>query len=146
MTTNRQSAAAETWQRTLSGIPTTFGRIAYLASLRNVNKGTYEHFGFSQRIGEMETDRILRASHVSVFEEWLCFGLEQQKQELEEYFSGLGEDRREIVASWVTVEPYGDWVPAESRDVERQLFFTDLGVVLELLRTDYGVASRDPDS
>ena len=34
---------------------------------------------------------------MSVFQEWLCFGLERQKEELEEYFSGLEGDRREIV-------------------------------------------------
>ena len=52
----------------------------------------------------------------------------------------------EIIANWLTVEPYGNWVPGESRDVERKLFYADLAVVLELIRTEYGVASRDPDS
>jgi hypothetical protein len=146
MTPTGESVAAETWQRTLSTIPTIFGRVAYLASLRNVNKGCYEHFGLAQRIGEAEADRILRNSHLAVFEEWLCFGVERQKDELEEYISGLEGDRREIVATWVTLHPYEDWVPAESRDVERKLFSSDLALVLELIRTDYGVASRDPDS
>lgn len=146
MAINREPAAAESWQRTLSKIPTQLGRLAYLASLRDVNKGTYEHFGMAQRIGEVEVNRILRRSHLAVFQEWLCFGLERQKRELEEYFSGLEGDRREIVSNWLTLEPYGNWVPADSRDVERKLFYADLGVVLELMRSDYGVASPDPDS
>ena len=91
-------------------------------------------------------DRMIRRSHLSIFQEWLCFGLEQQKQELEEYFSGLEGDRREIVANWLTLEPYSSWVPAESRDVERKLFHADLSVILEMIRTEYGVSSRDPDS
>jgi hypothetical protein len=143
---NREAAIGECWQRTLAAIPTLIGRLAYLASLRNVNTGSYEHFGLTQRIGEGEVDRMLRRSHMSVFQEWLCFGLERQKEELEEYFSGLEGDRREIVANWLTLEPYGNWVPGESRDVERKLFYADLAVVLELIRTEYGVASRDPDS
>ena len=146
MTPNREAATAETWRRTLSAIPTVLGRLAYLASLRDANAGTYQHFGLSQRIGEGEVDRMLRRSHLSVFQEWLCFGLEQQKSELEEYFSGLEGDRREIVANWLTLEPYSYWVPAESRDVERKLFHADLSVILEMIRTEYGVASRDPDS
>jgi hypothetical protein len=89
---------------------------------------------------------MIRRSHLGVFQEWLCFGLEQQKEELEEYFSGLEGDRRQIVSSWLTIEPYGNWVPAESRDVERKLFYADLTVILELIRNEYGVASRDPDS
>ncbi|MDP9054276.1 MAG: hypothetical protein M3N93_08240 [Acidobacteriota bacterium] len=142
----RETAAAESWQRTLSGIPTVIGRVAYLSSLRNPNTAIYEHFGLSQRIGSDEVDRILRRSHIGVFQDWLCFGLERQKQELEEYFSELEGDRREIIASWSTLEPWNTWVPGESRDVERKLFNADLSVVLELLRAEYGVSSRDPES
>jgi hypothetical protein len=143
---DREAAISESWQRTLSTIPTVIGRLAYLSSLRNVNTGSYEHVGLAQRIGEEEADRALRRSHMSVFQEWLCFGLERQKEELEEYFSGLEEDRREVISSWLTLEPWNRWVPGESRDVERRLFTADLGVILELIRVEYGVASRDPDS
>jgi hypothetical protein len=142
----REAAVSESWQRTLAGIPTVIGRIAYLSSLRNLNTGTYEHFGLSQRIGTDEVDRILRRSHGAVFQDWLCFGLERQKEELEEYFSGLEGDRREIISSWSTLEPWNTWVPSESRDVERKLFNADLAVILELFRGEYGVSSRDPES
>jgi hypothetical protein len=145
MSSNRDSILSDSWQRTLAGIPTYPGRLAYLASLRNIHSGAYEHFGLAQRVGEGEVDRLLRRSHVEVFQEWLCFGLEKQKQELEEYFLGLPGDKREIIATWLLIEPYGAWIPADSRDVERKLYYTDLGVVLDLLRTEYGVSSRDPD-
>jgi hypothetical protein len=143
---NREAAAADSWQRTLSTIPTLIGRVAYLSSLRNVHTGSYEHVGLAQRIGEDGVDRIIRRSHVTVFQEWLCFGLERQKGELEEYFSGLEGDRREIISNWLTLEPWNNWVPGESRDVERKLFNADLAVILELIRAEHGVASRDPDS
>jgi hypothetical protein len=146
MPVNHETIAAENWQRTLSQIPTILGRLAYLASLRNANTGTYEHAGLAQRIGERESNEILRRSHLAVFQEWLCLGLEEQKAELEEYFSGLDGDTREIIANWITLPPYPEWVPTESRDVERKLFCSDLGVILDLIRSDYGVASRDPDS
>lgn len=143
---NREVAAADAWQRTLSAIPTLIGRVAYLSSLRNVHTGSYEHVGLAQRIGEDGVDRILRHSHMTVFQEWLCFGLERQKNELEEYFSGLEGDRREIISNWLTLEPWNNWVPGESRDVERKLFNADLAVILELVRAEHGVSSRDPDS
>jgi hypothetical protein len=146
MIPNKDAAVAESWHRTLKAIPTVLGRLAYMASLRNTNIGTYEHFGMAQRVGPAEVDRLLRRSHLEVFQEWLCFGLERQKRELEEYFSELEGDKREILANWLSLEPYGSWVPAESRGVERKLFYTDLEIVLELIRTEYGVASRDPDS
>jgi hypothetical protein len=142
----REAAVAESWQRTLAGIPTVIGRIAYLASLRNLNTSSYEHFGLAQKIGTDEVDRILRRSHTAVFQEWLCYGLERQKEELDEYFSGLEGDRRETISSWSTLEPWNAWVPGESRDVERKLFNADLAVILELFRAEYGVSSRDPES
>jgi hypothetical protein len=145
MNPQRESILSDSWQRTLSGIPTFPGRLAYLASLRNIHTGVYEHFGLAQRVGEGEVDHLLRRSHVDVFQQWLCFGLERQKQELEEYFLGLPGDKREIIATWLLIEPYGAWIPADSRDVERKLYYTDLSVVLDLIRADYGVSSRDPD-
>ena len=135
----------ESWQRTLAGIPTFPGRMAYLASLRNANTGTYEHFGLSQRIGAPEVDRLLRRSHFDLFQEWLCFGLDRQRRELDDYLADLEGDKREIVSTWLSLGPYAVWIPAESRDVERKLYYADLGAVLELIRRDYGVASRDPD-
>lgn len=143
---NREAVVAESWQRTLSAIPTLIGRVIYLSSLRNVHTGTYEHVGLSQRVGETEVDRILRRSHMSAFQEWLCCGLERQKEELDAYLSEMSGDRREIIANWLTIEPWNNWVPGESRDVERKLFSADLAVILELVRVEFGVSSRDPES
>src|ERR1017187_8577494 len=137
MNPQRESILSDSWQRTLATLPTYPGRLSYLASLRNVHTGIYEHFGLSQRVGEAEVDRLLRGSHIDIFQEWLCFGLERQKQELEEYLTGLPGDKREIIATWLAIEPYGAWIPADSRDVERKLYFTDLSVVLDLIRADY---------
>ncbi len=145
MSPEKEAILTESWQRTLAGIPTFPGRMAYLASLRNANTGTYEHFGLSQRIGAPEVDRLLRRSHVDLFQQWLCFGLERQRRELDDYLADLEGDKREIVSTWLSLGPYAAWIPAESRDVERKLYYADLGAVLELIRRDYGVASRDPD-
>jgi hypothetical protein len=146
LSSQRENAIAESWQRTLSAIPTLIGRMAYLASLRNANTGIYEHFGLAQRVGADEVDRTLRRSHMNLFVDWLSLALENQKDQLEEYFSGLDGDRRELISSWLAMQPWNGWAPAESRDVERKLFNADLAVILELLRTEYGVASRDPES
>jgi hypothetical protein len=145
MANDRQAVLAESWRRTLGAINTLLGRLAYLASLRNANTGAYEHFGLAERVGAGEVDRLIRRSHQEIFQQWLCFSLERQKEELEAYFSELSGDRREILSNWVHLGPYAAWVPAESRDVERKLFFTDLEMVLELIRDESGVASRDPD-
>ena len=146
MSNDRQAMLEESWRRTVGGINTVLGRLAYLSSLRNVNTGAYEHFGLAERVGAGDVDRLIRRSHLEAFQEWLCFTLERQKEELEAYFSGLDGDRREVLSNWLVLGPYATWVPSESRDVERQLFYSDFEMVLELIRNESGVASRDPDS
>lgn len=145
MASLRDSAVRESWQRTLAGIPTLLGRLAYLSSLRDLNTGSYQHFGFAQKVGQGEADRVLRQSHAVVFQQWLCCSLEQQRAEALAYLDELGADKREIISNWLRMEPYQNWIPAESREAERRLFLADLAIVSELLRSDFGVASHDPD-
>jgi hypothetical protein len=141
-----RSAAADLWRNTLSQIPTTFGRLIYLASLRDQNTGAYQHHGLAQLFGADEADQTLRQSHTQTFSDWLCFNLEQQKQDLEGYLDELHVEMKTILETWFRLSPFRSYVPAKAREVERNLFSTDLETVLELLRYDYAVASPDPDA
>src|SRR5579862_5676355 len=136
MSHHREALLAESWRRTLASLPTVLARLEYLASLRNANTGTYEHFGLAQRVGPEEADRLIHSAHSEVFQEWLCFDLRRQKQELEDYLSDLGGEKREIIANWLALRPAAAWIPADSRDVERRLFLSDLEILLETIRRD----------
>jgi hypothetical protein len=139
-----RGAAADLWRNTLSQIPTLFGRLVYLSSLRDTNSGTYEHYGLAQVFGAKDADRTLRQSHTQAFAAWLNLNLEQQKADLEDYLAGLEEDIDSILANWIRLAPYRNLIPARAREVERQLYLTDFEVVLELLKFDHDVASPDP--
>ena len=139
-----RGAAADLWRNTLSQIPTLFGRLVYLSSLRDSNSGVYDHYGLAQIFGTKEADRTLRQSHTQAFSAWLNLNLEQQKNDLEDYLTGLEEDVDAILATWIRLAPYRNLIPARAREVERQLYLTDLEVVLELLKFDHDVASPDP--
>jgi hypothetical protein len=141
-----RSAAADLWRTTLSQIPTTIGRLIYLASLRDANSGAYYHDGLEQLFGPEQSQQIIRQSHSQIFSDWLCFNLEQQKKDLDAYLDELNEDKTIIVTTWTRLAPYRHYPPADARNVERNLFTTDLETVLELLRYDYGVASSGPDA
>jgi hypothetical protein len=138
-----RSAAADLWRNTLSRIPTIFGRLAYLSSLRDPNTGVYMHYGLAQIFGEDTADQVLRQSHAAEFSRWLCLNLQQQKGELDKYFAELESDPRTVLANWLKAAPYRNLVPAEARHVERQLYILDLEALLELLRNEYGVAVPD---
>lgn len=132
---NSQSArtpAAVLWRRTLSQVPTVFGRLAFLASLRNAATGRYCHDDLVCVLGPEETDRALCNSHHQVFSEWLKFSLSEQKADLDDYLTAAGGSRRAI--------HYHHLVPPTARDVERQLYLTDLETLLELLKYEHGDA------
>jgi hypothetical protein len=141
-----RSAAGDLWRNTISQIPTVFGRLVYLASLRNANTGRYEHHGLALVFGEEEANKALKSSHSAVFSEWLTFNLEQQKADLDLYLAGLYEDKRVILDTWLRLAPYRNLLPASVRGAERRLYLADLTALLEILRGALGVAAPDQDA
>ena len=147
--TNREferGASADLWRHSLSRIPSSFGRLVYLSSLRNNNSGQYEHHGLALMFGESETHDTLLESHRRTFAEWLNYGLEQQKADLDFYLSSLSIHGKTLVATWLRLAPYRNFVPSNVRAAERQLYLTDLETLLDLLRNVYGVSAADLDS
>lgn len=139
-------AVADVWRHTLSQIPTAFGRLVYLASLRNPNSGRYEHHGLALMFGLEQSNRALKQSHKQVFAEWLSFNIEEQLADLELYLSDLPEDKKTVLRTWSRLEPYKNLIPAAAKDVERRLYLSDLRAMIELLRGPAGGEDPDPDS
>ncbi len=137
----RDRAAEDVWERTISQIPTTFGRIAYLASLRNENSGRYQHFGLARIYSEEEADRVLRSCHREVFAEWLNFSLPQQRRDLEAYLNSIEDDRKTVLATWLDLSPYRNLGPADATAAERRLYLSDLELILDLLRNELSLSS-----
>ena len=129
-------ASADVWKRTLEHLPSCFGKLVYLASLRNANTGRYEHFGLAQLYGPEEADQALRDSHERVFAEWLNYRLEQQKTDLEKYLESVGDDRSAVLEAWRSLSPYRSLPPAAAGEAERHLYSSDIEIILELLRTE----------
>jgi hypothetical protein len=145
-TQSEEGGAAEMWRHTLSQIPSTFGKLVYISSLRDVNTGRYEHHGLAQLFGEQETEKALRESHRKVFAEWLSYNLEQQKEDLDRYLSSFQVDKRTILATWTRLTPYRNLMPADLGEPERKLYLADFEAVLDLLRNEHDVALTDPDA
>jgi hypothetical protein len=140
------TAAADLWKNTLSQIHATFGRLVYLSSLRDPDTGEYRHFGLAQTFGPDEANRVLHDSHVATFNEWLSYNLESQKADLDFYLSGIDGDRRNILETWVRVQPYRGLIPTFARDMEKELYLHDLEVLLDLLMGAYGVPAPAQDA
>jgi hypothetical protein len=108
---------------TLLQIPTTLGRVVYLASLCNRTSGKYEHQSLGNWFGVEEADRVLRQNHRKIFSEWLGYSLEEQKNDLSDYLQD--RDAGEL-------RPFAALIPPGVTEVERQLFVTDLETLLVL--------------
>jgi hypothetical protein len=141
-----RGAVSNLWRNTLSQIPSVFGRLVYVSSLRNPNNGRYEHHGLALIFGEEDANKALRKSHLQIFTEWLTFNLEQQKADLEVYLDGLPDDRATVVENWIKLAPYRNLIPGSVRGVERRLYITDLTALLEVFRSAAGGAGPDRDA
>jgi hypothetical protein len=141
-----RSAASDLWRNTISQIPSVFGKLVYLASLRNSNNGCYEHHGLALVFGEDEANKALKNSHSRVFAEWLSFNIEQQKADLDLYISSLFEDKRLVIDTWIKLAPYRNLLPASVRGMERRLYLADFTALLALFKAAYGVVEPDPDA
>jgi len=132
--------------RDLVHIPTSYGRLVYLAGLRNPDTGQYEHYG-SETSARAEVNKVFRRLHEDIFKEWVSYSLEQKKTDIELYIGGLDQvDRAELIDAWLRLTPYKNLVPGSIQGPERQKHVSDFEAILGLLKNVYGVASPDPNA
>lgn len=128
--------AVEQWRKTLAQIPTVFGRLVYMASLRDPETKQYVHHGLTSILGAEDAARTLCHSHHQVFAEWISFSLAEQKADLDEFLKTV-PPRNLFIMQYVGL------VPPTAREVEKQLYITDLETLLELRRyADEGAGNR----
>src|SRR5579863_4664966 len=109
---HEQEVTSDLWIRELSHIPTAYGRLVYLAGLRDPNTGRYEHYGATRNSSSWEANQALKRIHETAFKEWVSFGLEQKKEDIEFYIAGIEQvDRAELIDAWLRLTPYKNLVP-----------------------------------
>jgi hypothetical protein len=99
----------ETWRDALQTIPTVFGRLVYLRSLPDCS------------------ELPIGYTTLQVFSSWLRLGISEQVRDLRAYLAGT--DSRPLT-------DFADLIPPAARDVERQLFLTDMETLVGLLRVE----------
>jgi len=140
----QRGPADQLWRNTLLQIPTVFGRLAFLASLRDAVSGKYHEDSLNSLLSPQDADRALRHSHYQVFSQWLAFSLAEQKDDISEFLGGLGRGRARPNSS--SAVQYRQLIPASAREVERQLYLADLETLMELLKAEHGDAFSAPEA
>lgn len=141
-----RTATEDLWRHTLSKIPTVFGRLMYLASLRDPNSGIYRHHGLSTAFGRDESNNALKDSHRRTFREWLSLPLADRSGDLSLYLGALEDPEIVVVNHWLSSKLYRDQVPSSARKMERELFNQDLEILLETFRNSWAGAGSVPES
>ena len=126
--------AGNLWRGVLNRIPTILGRLTYVAGLRDPVTNAYSHPLLSQAVGGEEADLTLRHSHYKVFSEWLALGLEGQKADLSRFLASEGRTPKSLRAR--------DLIPPQAREVETQLYLTDLEMLLHVLHFEKDAGTR----
>src|SRR5215468_771173 len=120
---------------TLAAIPNVYGRLIYIASLRDLSSGRYEHSGLGAVYSPEAVQEALKFCHQEIFSRVLEMPLSAQAQDLSECLGGMPGPLAATIAHWRQLESYRILPPEDSPDYLRELFFSNLRVLLEILES-----------
>ncbi len=118
---------------TLAGIPGQFARLAYIASLRDLSSGRYEHAGLAALYPHASIQQALQLCHEQIFERILESPLSSQEEDLLVCLAAMVGGMSVAVSHWRRNEAYRVLVPEEVPDYLKDLFCSNLRAILEIL-------------
>ena len=130
---NQARLARDMDREVLANATSEFGRLVYLASLRDDNTGTYRHYALEKLYPAEHCDEALLRSHRQVFYDWLGFNLAQQRDDLSDYLREVASERDVVLSAWKALEPFRQYLPAGVAAGDQELFLSDLRALVDLL-------------
>ena len=119
---------------TLAGIPGLLARLMYVASLRDLSSGRYEHAGLAALYPDEALQQAIGLCHEQVFERFLETPLSVQQQDLRTCLSTMQGGLQSAIIHWRNMESYRVLMPEQSPDYLKELFCSNLRVLLEILQ------------
>jgi hypothetical protein len=119
---------------TLAGIPGEFSRLTYMASLRDLSSGRYEHAGLAALYPDDAIQQALNMCHEQVFERVLESPLARQEADLKECLERMPGGLCGTLAHWRRMEAYRVLMPERAPGYLKELFCSNLRALLEILQ------------
>lgn len=121
---------------TLAGISELYARLIYVASLRDLSSGRYEHAGLAALYPDEAIQQALQVCHEQIFEHILETPLSAQLEDLRSSLAGMEGGLPGVVPHWLRMEAYRVLLPEQPPDYLMDLFCSNVRVLLEILQAE----------
>ncbi len=128
---------------TLAGIPGEFARLVYVASLRDLSSGQYEHHGLAALYPDEAVQQALQVCHEQIFERILETPLSKQLEDLKSCLTAMEGGLAAVVLHWRQLEAYRVLIPEQAPDYLKELFLSNLRALLDILLEQCNTARSD---
>lgn len=118
--------------RTLAVIPSDFGRLYYVSSLKDSVTGRYQHDGLADMYSEDSVEEALGQCHEELFSRILETPLPEQERDLRECLGTSGNRFWTFVDSWQRDKSFQTMCPAELPTYLKDLFCSNLAALLAI--------------
>jgi hypothetical protein len=129
----------------LSRIPSVFGRLALLASLKDEQTGRYGDPLAVLLYGRKQTEDCLRQKHAEIFFAWLRLALVAQTVDLTKCLTCWEDDQNPFTTSWFDERLPEKLIPGPASEMEHALFMGNLRAAFESLKARLVSVENNPD-
>jgi len=121
----------------LAPLPSLYQRLLRLASLRDDLTGRYVDVRFAELYPEAAVHESLAGCHEEILERILEIPLELQERDLQQCLESMPGSFVQELQNWRSAEFENRLLPPAAPEYLKQLFRSNLRVLLQLLRDDY---------
>lgn len=140
--TQNQLIVEEYVSQWLAAIPSDFGRLADVATLRDVTSGHYHHPALEEVYSESGVHQALLYCHEELFEKVVGTLLDLQEWDLRTHFARMNAPVAEIASRWLEVEHFRCLVPMGIALHLRDLFLSNTrAILIRLIREPVALAA-----